>query len=192
MKLKSLSTIVARPDLGSTVPSRSSYSCLNEPETIEEPSGLVRFVAAAFITFSLGGVTTGQPNYVGAQYAGAPNTLQTARCERQEDECDFGLTLAGFPWLTQDVLSFLVNTPDLTASQIDNLLDTLGNVFDNPAISFHEHIDPEEGWRKLVFEVKTGMDDFEAQMTKEDLFYSLINGSSSLQGVLQHSIVSFA
>lgn len=72
-----------------------------------------------------------------------------------------------------------------------DLIQTLHKVFTKYVLSSESYIDPEEGWKKTVLVVQTGIDDLNKRLTLEDQFYSIVDSKIQLRNALQQIIVSF-
>ena len=71
------------------------------------------------------------------------------------------------------------------------LVQALNQVFTNYSLKSERYVDPEEGWRKTVLLVQTGIDDLDKRLALEDQFYSIVDSKIQLRNALQQIIVSF-
>lgn len=168
-------------------------STIDELSVSEGSSTLKSAVAIAAFAFCMGAATASPSNYVGVQVTGNPNTLISVGTERKKDDDESLFLYAGFPWMTQDLLDFMLDNQTLSPMNVDWLRNTLYTVFgDSIELEFRTHTDPEEGWTKVILAASTGIDDLEERINKEDNFFAIVDRDPALKSALRHTIISFS
>jgi hypothetical protein len=84
------------------------------------------------------------------------------------------------------------SVPLPSASLEQRLRAAIAREFGSASVSVTKHVDPEEGWEKLVMNVDTGISDFDCRLELEDRFYENVASHESLIDALRHYIVSFS
>jgi hypothetical protein len=95
------------------------------------------------------------------------------------------------PWLNDDARDYLREHSDFKVTTLAAVRSAVIRAFPQAQIDFEIIVDPEEGWSRLIMNVSTGIDDFDARLESEDSFYSFADSNAEVRDALQHVIVSF-
>jgi hypothetical protein len=96
-------------------------------------------------------------------------------------------TIAPIVGLSDDIVSIV----SVYSADAPNLIRLLRQVFGAVTISFARHVDPEEGWSKIVLGVDSGIADSDKRFALEDSLFAAIDADDLARHELGKTIISF-
>jgi hypothetical protein len=99
------------------------------------------------------------------------------------------LTAFDLPDGSEEVIKFLQSHPGVV-SFLNKIPRIIRDMYGNVKISLHTHIDPEEGWERLVLTIFSGINDPDELTQREDALFNRLAQDDALSDGLEYVVLS--